>query len=227
MLRKHGAKDAASSSKRTNSYLDGNAVKSVTLRHMGRSNRTAALESKIMFLMGEHESKLVEVAKAEKLVEQLPAMRERLWEIETLISACETVIKSDHPDWTRNHLKPIKAFVHKIPVRLGNASKLALDVLRLADEPMIVRNIAIEVLKREGLENPDTDTITKVANTIGRSLAKRRGTVVQSDRRWPARWWVIQAKSRVAASRGNLGSAKIDATLSKPNVNRKKYPICC
>ena len=32
---------------------------------MGRSNRTAALESKIMFLMGEHETKLLEIAKAE------------------------------------------------------------------------------------------------------------------------------------------------------------------
>lgn len=31
---------------------------------MGRSNRTAALKSKIMFLMGEHESKLMEIGKA-------------------------------------------------------------------------------------------------------------------------------------------------------------------
>jgi hypothetical protein len=162
---------------------------------MGRSNRTAALESKIMFLMGEHESKQLEIAKAERFVEELPAMRERLWEIETLISACETVIKSDHPQWTRDHLKPVQAFVHKIPVRLGNASKFALDVLRLADEPMTVRQIAIEVLARDGHVNPTTDTITKVANTVGAGLrsARERGTV-ESDRSWPAKWWAVRSK---------------------------------
>ena len=148
-----------------------------------------------MFLMGEHETKLLEIAKAEKFVEELPVMRERLWEIETLISACETVIKSDQPAWTPDHLKPMKAFVHKIPVRLGNASKHALDVLRLANEPMTCRQVAIEVLAREGHDNPDTETITKVANTIGAGLrsARERGTV-DSDRWWPARWWAIRPK---------------------------------
>lgn len=159
---------------------------------MGRSNRTAALESKITLLLGERESKQLEIAKAERLVAELPAMRERLWEIETIISACEAVIKSDHPNWTPNHLKASKPFVHKIPVRLGNASKLALDVLRLADEPMIVRDIAVEVLHREGILEPDTDTITKVSNTIGAGLKKRRGTVVDSDGGWPAKWFVVR-----------------------------------
>lgn len=162
---------------------------------MGKSNRTAALESKIMFLMGEQETKELEIAKAERFIEQLPTMRERLWEIETLISACKTVIKSDHPDWTGNHLKPMQAFVHKIPVRLGNASKLALDVLRLADEPMRGRDIAIAVLAREGHTNPDTATITKVMNTVTAGLrsARERGTV-DRDNSWPANWWAVRPK---------------------------------
>lgn len=70
---------------------------------MGRSNRTAGLESKITLLLGEHEQLKLEIEKAEGLVEELPSMRERLWEIETLVSACEAVIRSDHPDWTRDH----------------------------------------------------------------------------------------------------------------------------
>lgn len=146
-----------------------------------------------MFLMGEQETKLLEIAKAEKLVEELPVMRERLWEIETLISACETVIKSDRPNWTPDHLKPMKAFVHKIPVRLGNASKYALDVLRLADEPMTGRQIAIAVLAREGHESPDNDTITKVMNTVTAGLrsARERGAV-DRDSSWPAKWWAIR-----------------------------------
>jgi hypothetical protein len=160
---------------------------------MGRSNRTASLESKITLLMGEHESKRLEIAKAEKFVQELPTMRDRLWEIETLISACETVIRSDQPTWTRDHLKPSKPFIHKIPVRLGNASKLALDVLRLADAPMRGRDIAIAVLSREGHEHPDTDTITKVANTVTAGLrsARKRGAVAR-DNAWPANWWAVR-----------------------------------
>jgi hypothetical protein len=162
---------------------------------MGRSNRTAALESKIMFLMGEHETKQLEIAKAEQFVEQLPAMRERLWEIETLISACKAVIKSDQPEWTSDHLKPMKPFVHKIPIKQGNASKLALDILRLAPEPMCGRDIAIEVLARSGVPDPDSDTITKVMNTVTAGLrsARERGTV-DRDASWPARWWAVRPK---------------------------------
>jgi len=160
---------------------------------MGRSNRTAALESKISLLLGEHDTKRIEIEKAERFALALPAMRERLWEIETLLEACEAIIKSDQPNWTRDHLKPLKPFVHKIPVRLGSAIKVALDLLRVADEPMTGRELAIEVLRREGHDNPDTDTITKVANTIGAGLrsARERGTV-DRDTSWPARWWAVR-----------------------------------
>jgi hypothetical protein len=162
------------------------------LSRMGKTNRKDTLESKIALLLGEHEIKTEEIAKAEKLIEELPAMRERLWEIETLVSACETIIKSDHPAWTRDHLKALRPFVHKIPVKLGSASKLALDVLRLADRPLTVKEIAIEVLRREDHPNPDTATITKVANTIGNTLrSKPRGAFIDHDGGWPARWWAV------------------------------------
>ncbi len=122
-------------------------------------------------------------------------LRDRLWEIEALISACETVIKSDHPDWTRDHLSASKPFVHKIPVKLGSATKQAMDVLRLADEPMTVKEIAIEVLRREGQQNPTTETITKVANTGGNGLRKTPlGEYIDNDGGWPARWWADTAK---------------------------------
>lgn len=147
-----------------------------------------------MLLLGEHEAKRVEIAKAEKLIEELPLLRERLWEIDTLVSACETIIRDEHPHWNRDHLRPLKPFVHKIPVKLGSAIKLGLDVLRLADKPLTVREIAAEVLKREGHNAPDTDTITKVAGTIGAGLKKKRGIAVESDGLWPARWWAIKPK---------------------------------
>lgn len=48
-----------------------------------------------------------------------------------------------------------------------------MDALRLAEAPMTVREIAVEVLRREGCGDADTETIGKVANTIGNSLRKK------------------------------------------------------
>ena len=160
---------------------------------MGKTNRTAALETKIIALLGEAEIKREEIAKAERLIAALPVLRERVWELDELVKACEVVIKSDHPDWTRDHLKPARPFMHKIPVRFGNASKLALDVLRLSGERLRVKEIAIEVLRREGHDQPTTDVIEKVANTIGNALRKKRdGGYVETDGDYPARWWAIR-----------------------------------
>lgn len=160
---------------------------------MGRSNRTEALESKIAFLMGEYEAKQAEIAKIEQQAADLAAMRERQREVETLIKACEVVIRSDQPDWTRDHVQPKLKFTHKIPVRLGTGIRQALDVLRQTGERMTVRQIAVEVLRREGHSGSDTETITKVANTIGNGLRKgSRSKYVTNDGEWPARWWVIK-----------------------------------
>ena len=160
---------------------------------MGKTNLLYGLENKIGKLMGELAAKKDEIERIEQLAEQLPAMRERLWELETLIEATETLIKSDHPNWTRDTIDPVRPFVHQIPVRLGNASRVAMDVLRTASDKMTVREIAREVLRREGHEDPTTVTIDKVSNTIGQALKKRRGKVVESDGQWPARWWATQS----------------------------------
>lgn len=162
---------------------------------MGKTNRTAALETKLSALLGEAEIKRSEIVKAEQLIAELPAMRERLWEIDELVKACEAIIRSDHPAWTRDHLKPATPFVHKIPVRFGHASKLALDVLRQAGKPMRVKDIAIEVLRREGQDNATTEVIEKVANAIGNALRKKKGLgYVETDGGYPALWRAVKPK---------------------------------
>ncbi|GAA0673284.1 hypothetical protein FHT00_001577 [Sphingomonas insulae] len=161
---------------------------------MGKSNRTAALERKIELLLGEREQKMEEIEAAERLIAQLPELRGRLGEIDKLVTACEDVIRSDQPAWTRDHIKPSRPFVHKIPVRIGNCSRTALDVLRLAGEPMRVRDIAIAVLAREGITDPDKGNIIKVSNTVGNALKKKlKDGYVATDGAWPGSWWAVPA----------------------------------
>lgn len=159
-------------------------------------NRASALQIKSApSIPGTEHLEREEIIKAERTVAELPAMRERLWEIDELVKACEVVIRSDHPEWMRAHLKPAKPFVHKIPVRFGNASKLALDVLRLSGEKMRVKEIAIEVLRREGHDATTTEIIEKVANAIGNALRKKKGAgYVETDGDYPARWWAVKRK---------------------------------
>lgn len=159
---------------------------------MGKTNRTAALESKIAHLLGEREDVCKAIEFAEKLIAELPGRKERLCEIDDLINACETVIRSDRPDWTREHILVKKRFKHTIPVRLGASVKLALDVLREAGEPMTVREIAKEVLRREGQLSPSADTVKKVADNIGNQFRKHDRPYLANDGQWPARWWVIR-----------------------------------
>ena len=160
---------------------------------MGNSNRLASLERKIMLLLGEREAKLEQVAKIESALATMPSLRARIEEIGQLLQACEVVIRSDHPKWTIDHIIPARPFAHKIPVKLGSATKLAYETLRIATKPLTGREIAIEVLRRSGQSSPHRDTITKVANTIGNSLRKRHTLgFVANDGQWPARWWAMK-----------------------------------
>lgn len=142
--------------------------------------------------MGELAAKTEEVERIEKLVESLPAKRDRLWELKTLMEATEALLQSIKPGWQCDTIDPVRPHVHQIPIKVGEASRKGLEVLRTATEPMTTREIGDEVLRREGIEDASTATRERVRNTIDAALRKRRGTVVDSDNCWPQRWWVIR-----------------------------------
>jgi len=149
---------------------------------MGKTNRLLGLESKMAHLLGELEAKRAEVVRIEALVETLPAITARIQKIEEVILAAEIVIKDDHPEWERDTINPIKPNVHQIPVRLGEATRKALEVLRDASEPLRMRDIAREVLRREGLTDYNSATLDKVTNSIGNTLKKRSGVLMDCPR---------------------------------------------
>lgn len=159
---------------------------------MGHTNLLLGLERKIGAFMGEHAAKLEEIERIEKLAETLPTLRDRLWELQTLMEATEALLKSIRPGWQRDTIDPVRPFIHQIPIKLGEASRKGLEVLRTATGPMTTREIADEVLRREGISDVNTSTRERVRNTIDASLRKRRGTVVDSDNQWPQRWWIIR-----------------------------------
>lgn len=160
---------------------------------MGRTNRLEAIERKIGYLLAEWEDLGPEIEKAETLVEKLPAMRERRWEIDTLIKAAEAFIKDDHPEWTRDHVKPIRKWVHKNPIKLGLLTRGALACLRDASDPMTCREVAEILLHQHGHENPTAEELDQVANAVQVAFHKRRKEkILISDGEWPERWQVVR-----------------------------------
>jgi hypothetical protein len=159
---------------------------------MGRSNLLYGLERKIGTLMGEEIAKREEIERVEKLAETLPVLRDRLWEVQTLISATEALLKEIKPGWKRDTIDPIRPFVHQIPIKLGEAGRKGLEVLRDSRKWMTTREIATEVLHREGIFDANTATQERVRNTIGNHLSKRRDKVVESDGKWPQSWRVVR-----------------------------------
>lgn len=144
--------------------------------------------------MGELIAKREEVDRVERLVDSLPALRDRVWELQTLIEATETLIKSIKPDWQRDTIDPVRPFVHQIPIKLGEAGRKGMEVLRTATKPMTTREIAEEVLRRERLTDVNLATRERIRNAIDASLRKRRGSVVDSDGSWPQRWAVRKSR---------------------------------
>lgn len=145
---------------------------------MSKSNRLASNERKIAHLLGEQKDLEFKVEKIEAFIENLPRLRERIAEIDNLLLCLETVIKDDRPEWTGDHLKPRAPRSHQIPIRLGNGSRLALQIVREAHMPLTVREIAEEALRREGHDEVDPETMERVCRTIGAGLNshRRRGT---------------------------------------------------
>lgn len=143
-------------------------------------------------LLGEQQKKADEIEKAERLYAEVPALRRRISRIDDLVFYCKEIIKDDQPDWTPTNIKALRPHVHKIPIKLGSATKIALDVLRVADAPMTIREVAIEVLRREGQEGVGRDILDKVSDTIGNQFRKRPRDYLQNDGQWPARWWVVK-----------------------------------
>ena len=166
---------------------------------MSRSNRLEAVERKIGYLLAEKEDLGPEIAKAEGLVAKLPEMRNRLTQIDTLIESAAFFVKDDHPDWSPDHIKPIRKWVHKNPIKLGELTRGALSLLRDAETPMTSREVASALLEGNGHANPTGAEVDMVANAVQVAFNKRRGTSIEADGGWPERWWALHPSfSRVA-----------------------------
>ena len=66
-----------------------------------------------------------------------------------------------------------------------------MNILRDASEPMTAREIAMQVLREVGCENPDQKLAQRTVNAVEASLRHHRGKTVESSGRYPMQWRAI------------------------------------
>ena len=159
---------------------------------MGISNGRAHLERRMAAYLSELAELRKELEAATKAAARLPDVKTRIARLEELVSAVELLLRDDDPTWNCSRVKPKRKHAFQSPFPIGEAGPMALDVLRLATEPMRVRDIVRVMLERIGITDYDRVLVDKLANSLGQYLASYRGDLVESDGGWPQKYSVIQ-----------------------------------
>lgn len=161
---------------------------------MGSTNLKSALANKMGLWAGELKEQEARAAEILSLYEGLPAITQRTERLKKVLDCASEVMKEIDPAWSPDRVKPAKPFVHKAPVQLGQTTKLALDILREASEPLRSREIATEVLSRDGKNDPSPADIQRVTNSVDAALRQKAGKLVSHDGGWPRRWKITIAE---------------------------------
>jgi hypothetical protein len=158
---------------------------------MGASNYQLALSRRYSKLTGELREVRANIARIKTEQKKLPGLEASIPRLEKLIKSLANLLEAEDPQWTAHASPPMKPFTHVIPIPFGTCSRRGLAVLKQSDRPLTAREIAIEVLRQCGNEQPPADVVLRTTNTITASLRKFRGRVVESSGTYPAQWRVM------------------------------------
>jgi CHASE1-domain containing sensor protein len=155
---------------------------------MGMTNLHLSLEKKYAALVGDLENVRANIARIEREQMKLPDMQSRILELEALVESAANLLKSITPDWTPDHIEPAKPWTHTLPIPFGSCGRRALAILRESQTGMTTRQLAVEVLRGVGVEEPDRLVIRKTTVAVEASLRSHRGKTVESSGKYPAQW---------------------------------------
>lgn len=159
---------------------------------MGTTNIKLGLERKYVRVKGERMSKEADLIHIRNLIASLPELEALVARLQELEDSIAVVLGHIAPDWEGDKLAAVRAHTYHLPIKIGECSRKGMEILREATEPMTIREIAVEVLRRCDVIDPDRDTLERTCNALHGALRHRRGKVVESDKQYPQRWRVMQ-----------------------------------
>ena len=155
---------------------------------MGQTNLLSGLKTKYAALTGE-------AAFLDAQITKITADYSRLGELEARVAALNegighvtAVIRMIEKTWDEASVKPVKPHTRNLPMKPGTCASTTLEIMRTAVEPMTARDVALEVLERNGIVNPDVKLRLRATNTVDATLRKHKGRIVTCDDSWPRKW---------------------------------------
>ena len=158
---------------------------------MGQTNLRASLGKRYSALTGQLREVHENIDRIKREVEKLPDLEARIPKLEALISSAAMLLADADPSWAIEQTPAIRPWTHGLTVPFGSCGRRGMEVLRKADKPMTARQIALEVLRQSGTENPDAKLVQRTLGAIEASLRKFRGRTVDSSGKYPAQWRTI------------------------------------
>lgn len=146
------------------------------------------MERRYSVLAGQLITTHANIERIKREASQLAELEARIPRLEALITSAEMLLRDAYPDWKPEQSPPIQPWTHQLPVAFGRCGRRGMEVLRMADRPMTCREIALEVLRGVGHEDPDRKLVQRTINAIESSLRKHRGRTVESSGKYPAQW---------------------------------------
>jgi hypothetical protein len=122
---------------------------------------------------------------------ELAALRKKDAELCRQLDHVRGVLAIYRPEMDLKPISPTRPQKPRKVTPRGKQSTLALEVLKAATTPLTTREVAREVLKRQGQEEPDERLIGIVVPNVHGALArfKKRGTVKENGN--PKRWEIV------------------------------------
>jgi hypothetical protein len=155
---------------------------------MGLTNLQHSLSKKYSALTGELADVRLQIARIQREQAKLADLEARIPKLEALIASAALLLKDASSDWEPEHSPAVRPFSHNIPIPFGSCGRRALEIVRLADKPMTVRQIAQEVLRQAGIEQPDPKVMQQTHSAVHAALKQRKGRWVESSGKYPAQW---------------------------------------
>lgn len=155
---------------------------------MGHTNLLHGLRTKYASLTGEAETLDARITQIKLEYTQLAEMEGNLKRLRDSAKKVASVIRLFDAEFREESVAPVKPYSRRLPIKTGDTSKTALDILRTAAEPMTAREIALEVLERHGITDADSKLRQATTNTVDSTLRAHQGRVLVHDDSWPKRW---------------------------------------
>lgn len=155
---------------------------------MGSTNLKQALQYKMGLWAGELAEREKKVAEILSLYESLPEPNARAERLKVVLDCAGEVMKEIDPTWSPAAIKPARPFAHKNGVKLGQTTKLALDILREGPGNLTARELAVQVAQRDGSRELTEQDLQRLSNAVDSGLRAKLGTLVQHDTSRPRRW---------------------------------------